>query len=75
MVKRVLRKRVYPPDKQENASETVLEQAELFAGTPRTEGRPDDKTLGRGPDESPLVTLLADPGACLNYVWDRFNTF
>lgn len=31
MVKRVLRKHGYPPDKQESASKTVLEQAELFA--------------------------------------------
>lgn len=31
MVKRVLRKHGYPPDKQEQASKTVLEQAELIA--------------------------------------------
>ncbi|WP_425146545.1 type I restriction endonuclease subunit R [Deinococcus sp.] len=31
MVKRVLRKYGYPPDKQEKASQTVIEQAELFA--------------------------------------------
>jgi type I restriction enzyme R subunit len=31
MVKRVLRKYGYPPDKQEQASHTVIEQAELFA--------------------------------------------
>lgn len=31
MVKRVLRKHGYPPDKQEKASQTVLEQAELIA--------------------------------------------
>lgn len=31
MVKRVLRKYGYPPDKQEKASRTVIEQAELFA--------------------------------------------
>lgn len=31
MVKRVLRKHGYPPDKQETASRTVIEQAELFA--------------------------------------------
>jgi type I restriction enzyme R subunit len=31
LVKRVLRKHNYPPDKQEKATETVLEQAELFA--------------------------------------------
>ncbi|MBI3977960.1 MAG: type I restriction endonuclease subunit R [Chloroflexi bacterium] len=31
-VKRVLRKYKYPPDKQEKATLTVLEQAELFAG-------------------------------------------
>jgi type I restriction enzyme R subunit len=31
MVKRVLRKHGYPPDRQEHASQTVLEQAELFA--------------------------------------------
>ena len=31
MVKRVLRKHGYPPDKQELASRTVIEQAELFA--------------------------------------------
>jgi len=31
MVKRVLRKHGYPPDKQERATQTVLEQAELLA--------------------------------------------
>jgi len=31
MVKRVMRKHGYPPDRQEHASQTVLEQAELFA--------------------------------------------
>jgi hypothetical protein len=31
MVKRVLRKHGYPPDKQEKATLTVLEQAELIA--------------------------------------------
>ena len=30
MVKRVLRKYVYPPDKQEKATQTVLQQAELL---------------------------------------------
>jgi type I restriction enzyme R subunit len=32
MVKRILRKYGYPPDKQEKATLTVLEQAELIAG-------------------------------------------
>ena len=32
MVKRVLRKYNYPPDKQEGAVELVLEQAELLNG-------------------------------------------
>jgi len=31
MVKRILRKYGYPPDKQEKATRTVLEQAELIA--------------------------------------------
>jgi type I restriction enzyme, R subunit len=31
LVKRVLRKYGYPPDEQEKATRTVLEQAELFA--------------------------------------------
>ena len=31
MVKRVLRKYGYPPDKQEKATQTVLEQAEVIA--------------------------------------------
>jgi type I restriction enzyme R subunit len=30
-VKRILRKHGYPPDKQEKATETVLEQAELLS--------------------------------------------
>ena len=30
MIKRVLRKHDYPPDKQEQATKTVLEQAELL---------------------------------------------
>ena len=32
MVKRILRKYKYPPDKQESAVKTVLEQAELLCG-------------------------------------------
>jgi type I restriction enzyme, R subunit len=32
IVKRILRRHGYPPDKQERATQTVLEQAELFAG-------------------------------------------
>ena len=32
LVKRILRKHGYPPDKQEKATQTVLEQAELFSG-------------------------------------------
>lgn len=32
IVKRILRKHGYPPDKQEKATATVLEQAELFSG-------------------------------------------
>ena len=32
LVKRVLRKHGYPPDKQEKATQTVLEQAELLSG-------------------------------------------
>ncbi len=31
LVKRILRKYGYPPDKQEKATQTVLEQAELIA--------------------------------------------
>ena len=31
MVRRTLRKYGYPPDKQEKATQTVLEQAELIA--------------------------------------------
>jgi type I restriction enzyme R subunit len=30
MVKRILRKYGYPPDKQERATETVMQQAELL---------------------------------------------
>src|SRR5690606_39450989 len=32
MVRRVLRKHGYPPDKQEKATQTVIEQAELLSG-------------------------------------------
>lgn len=32
VVKRILRKYGYPPDKQEKATQTVLEQAELLSG-------------------------------------------
>ena len=32
MVKRILRKHGYPPDKQEKATVTVLEQAEVLSG-------------------------------------------
>ncbi len=31
MVKRILRKYGYPPDKQEKATQTVLEQAEVLS--------------------------------------------
>ena len=33
LVKRILRKHGYPPDKQEKATQTVLEQAALLSGT------------------------------------------
>jgi type I restriction enzyme R subunit len=40
LVKRILRKHGYPPDKQEKATQTVLEQAEVLshrsAGSPST---------------------------------------
>jgi type I restriction enzyme R subunit len=32
IVKRILRKYGYPPDKQEKATQTVLEQAEVLSG-------------------------------------------
>ena len=32
LVKRILRKHGYPPDKQEQATQTVLEQAALLSG-------------------------------------------
>lgn len=32
MVRRILRKHGYPPDKQEQATRTILEQAELLSG-------------------------------------------
>jgi type I restriction enzyme, R subunit len=32
MVKRILRKHGYPPDMQEKATKTVLEQAEFLSG-------------------------------------------
>jgi type I restriction enzyme R subunit len=32
LVRRLLRKYDYPPDKQERATETVLQQAEVLAG-------------------------------------------
>jgi type I restriction enzyme R subunit len=32
LVKRILRRHGYPPDKQEKATQTVLEQAELLSG-------------------------------------------
>ena len=32
LVKRILRKHGYPPDKQERATQTVLEQAALLSG-------------------------------------------
>jgi type I restriction enzyme R subunit len=32
LVKRILRKHGYPPDKQEKATQTVLEQAEVLCG-------------------------------------------
>jgi len=40
LVKRVLRKHGYPPDKQEAATQTVLQQAELFSGQWAGEGAP-----------------------------------
>ena len=39
LVKRVLRKHGYPPDKQESATRTVLEQAEMFSSGTTQEGR------------------------------------
>ena len=37
IVKRILRKYGYPPDKQDKATQTVLEQAEVLSGSWATE--------------------------------------
>jgi type I restriction enzyme R subunit len=38
LVKRILRRQGYPPDKQETATRTVLEQAEVVSGAPGAVG-------------------------------------
>ena len=48
LVRRILRQHGYPPDKQEKATQTVLEQAEVLSEGWATESRTDD-----GPQLSP----------------------
>ena len=48
LVRRILRQHGYPPDKQEKATQTVLEQAEVLSEGWTTESRTDD-----GPQLSP----------------------
>ena len=50
-VKRILRKYGYPPDKQEKATQTVLEQAALLARVPRL--RFITSTSGSAPSKTP----------------------
>jgi len=45
MVKRILRKYGYPPDKQEKATQPVLEQAELLCSGPRGLVSPCNRVL------------------------------
>jgi hypothetical protein len=45
MVKRILRKYGYPPDKQEKATQTVLEQAELLGWEMAADSRLADRGL------------------------------
>jgi len=57
-VKRVLRKYGYPPDRQEKATRTVLEQAEVLSeawteGRGAARRRPPVKTDGAAGDEFP----------------------
>ena len=44
LVKRILRKYGYPPDKQEQATRTVLEQAEVVSAGWAGQGRSSDQT-------------------------------
>lgn len=54
MVKRILRKYGYPPDKQESATRTVIEQAELFSESwSEDEGADADEGADEGAGESP----------------------
>lgn len=58
MVKRVLRRYGYPPDKQENATRTVLEQAEVLSAVWGFE--PADE-LALGVDEEHLRAVAEAP--------------
>lgn len=55
MVKRILRKYGYPPDKQEKATQTVLEQAELLCAD--WVGERDEKKVAQSVDSQGLTSV------------------
>jgi phage repressor protein C with HTH and peptisase S24 domain len=68
MVKRILRKYGYPPDKQEQATLTVLEQAEVLSGDWATEVQSRLRIVEPRPEDRyvtcvPLVPLKVAAGA------------
>ena len=73
LVKRILRKYGYPPDKQEKATQTVLEQAEVLVGNVG-----GGMTAARGSGSDMTIDLL-EPAALLEAIeghakWGRCLT-
>jgi hypothetical protein len=69
MVKRVLKRHGYPPDKQEIATRTVLEQAELLSADWGVEPPADTVSLPDFPlaeEHAQTGRMVADPGAPLH---------
>lgn len=65
MVKRVLRKYGYPPDRQEKATRTVLEQAEVISAAWGVEPPPEQASIAEYPalEEHLALARVADPDA------------
>lgn len=68
LVKRVLRKYGYPPDKQEKATLTVLEQAELFGAEWAEQASPGPVATAVAP--RPALHLIPNPPEA-----ERFRTY
>jgi hypothetical protein len=63
MVKRALRRHGYPPDKQETATKTILEQAEVLSANWGVE--PPAEELPDASGDPPVLGMVAEPRRAL----------